>query len=182
MAATRAGTDVVLGDLTGSWGDEGVPFVGNFLILRLATQEALSELRRGKRVVRGKAMCFASLRQSSKRRRTSHCRTDNTVHSEISGRRRRNAEPWINEAIERNSLPLLGRVDIALRHIAERGDTPECWTRLSVQPLIDIRHFTRRPCDGYHRAIRFCTNLVPRTASCCRIVRTAYPPFGMTFQ
>ncbi|WP_208646328.1 hypothetical protein [Mesorhizobium waimense] len=34
-----------------------------------------------------------------------------------------NGEEWIDEAIERQSLPLLGRVDIALRLIAARGST-----------------------------------------------------------
>jgi Type I restriction enzyme R protein N terminus (HSDR_N) len=50
-AAMRAATDVSLGELTGGWGDEGLPFVRDFLIPRRATQEVLSELRRRKRMV-----------------------------------------------------------------------------------------------------------------------------------
>ncbi len=44
---------------------------------------------------------------------------------------------WINEAVERNSLPLLSRVDIALRHIAKRGDTREGrWARQMLDQVI----------------------------------------------
>lgn len=46
-------------------------------------------------------------------------------------------DEWIDEAMKRNSLPLLSRIDIALRHIAERGETPEAqWARQTLRDVV----------------------------------------------
>jgi Type I restriction enzyme R protein N terminus (HSDR_N) len=47
------------------------------------------------------------------------------------------ATAWVDEAVQRKSLPLLARVDIALRRIADRGDTPEArWARETMEKTI----------------------------------------------
>ena len=44
---------------------------------------------------------------------------------------------WVEEAIERNSLPLVTRIDIALRHIAHRGDTQQArWARSLLDEVL----------------------------------------------
>jgi hypothetical protein len=47
------------------------------------------------------------------------------------------ATAWIEAAVDRNSLALLSRIDIAMRHIAERGETPEAqWAKDMLQRII----------------------------------------------
>lgn len=57
------------------------------------------------------------------------------------GHERERTRGWIDEAVNRNSLPLLSRIDIALRHLADGGDTPKAgWARNllkdSIQPAL----------------------------------------------
>jgi hypothetical protein len=61
MAAMRAAADAVLSDLTGGWGEAGLPFIDGFLIPRKATQQALAELRRGRRMIIVEGAPLASL-------------------------------------------------------------------------------------------------------------------------
>ncbi|MGA7455573.1 MAG: hypothetical protein WBW73_31490 [Rhodoplanes sp.] len=48
------------------------------------------------------------------------------------------ATAWIEEAVQRKSLPLFARIDIALRRISDRGDTPEArWARETIEKTIN---------------------------------------------
>jgi len=47
------------------------------------------------------------------------------------------ASAWIEEAVQRKSLPLLARIDIALRRIADRGGTLEAqWAKETLEKAI----------------------------------------------
>ena len=44
----------------------------------------------------------------------------------------------LEEAVQRKSLPLFARIDIALRRISDRGDTPEArWARETIEKTIN---------------------------------------------
>jgi hypothetical protein len=58
------------------------------------------------------------------------------------------ANEWVDEAVARNSVPLLLRIDMALRYIEDRGDTPLAqWAKdiLSrvIRPALDRFLFHR---------------------------------------
>jgi hypothetical protein len=61
-------------------------------------------------------------------------------------RERDRANEWIEEAVARELLPLLARIDIALRHIAEGGDTPRAkWARDLLARVIEPAFFRYPP-------------------------------------
>lgn len=57
---------------------------------------------------------------------------------EFLDREHERAVEWIDEAVARESLPLLARIDIALRHIANRGETPRArWARHVLPGVVE---------------------------------------------